>query len=162
MVRIKTQDQKLNDAVQKYSDMLYRIAMSLLGKPEDAEDALQNAFLRYYRKSPEFRSENHEKAWLIRCVKMTAKSLYTLRTRHSHDPLEDHIELSSSPIRNVTPEALYSLSANDRLLLQLRYVEGYTNEEIARLLGKSGNAIGKAMERARNRVRRYYEKEENR
>ena len=54
--------QQLHRAVQQYGDMIYKIAMVILRNPDDAEDAVQNTFLRYYRKAPAFESEEHEKA----------------------------------------------------------------------------------------------------
>jgi RNA polymerase sigma-70 factor (ECF subfamily) len=53
-------------AVEKYSQMLFRICYSILNNKHDAEDALQETFLRYMLKAPLFKDSEHEKAWLIK------------------------------------------------------------------------------------------------
>ncbi len=150
-------EKQLQRAVDQYSPMLYRIAMALLGKPEDAEDALQNAFLRYYRRAPQFQSDEHEKAWLIRCTVQAAKNMRVVQKRHSHEELSSYHSLPQP--ETGLPELLFYLSAEDRVLLQLRYVEGYSAEEIALLRNKSAATIRKQLERARKRARIIYEKE---
>ena len=155
---MKKDQQQLHQAILKYSDLLFRIAMTLLGKPEDAEDALQEAFLRYYRSAPDFQSADHEKAWLIRCVKNTAKDQQILRLRHAHSDLEALRHLAA-PAAGGFPELLYFLSVSDRLLLQMKYIEGYSAEEIAALQGKTPAAVRKGLERARKRAQKIYEKE---
>ena len=49
-----------------YMNLLYRLCYSILLVREDAEDAVQDVFLKYYRKQPTFADEDHEKAWFIR------------------------------------------------------------------------------------------------
>lgn len=147
---------KLKIAMDRYGDMVYRIGMSVLGCPEDAEDAVQNTFLRYYRKSPEFESEAHERAWLIRCAVNCAKSLCTYRNRYRHEPLE-HCTTAAPQVD--LPALLWYLPPKERILLQLRYVEDYTAEEIAQILGSNGAAIRKRLERAKKRAEKIYKKE---
>ncbi len=52
--------------VTKHENRLYRTALAITGNMSDAEDIVQEVFLRIYEKAPEFESEEHEKAWLIR------------------------------------------------------------------------------------------------
>ena len=52
--------------IRAYSDMVYRIAFARAGTKEDADDIYQEVFLRYIRKAPEFRDEEHAKAWFIK------------------------------------------------------------------------------------------------
>ena len=51
---------------EEYGEMLYRIAFVLLGNPYDTEDVLQEVFIALLYNSPEFKTKEHEKAWLIR------------------------------------------------------------------------------------------------
>ena len=149
--------QQLHRAVQQYGDMIYKIAMVILRNPDDAEDAVQNTFLRYYRKAPAFESEEHEKAWLIRCATNVAKSLRATALRHAHEDLT--IAANAETPKSILPELLYLLPVPYRIVLQLRYVEGYSAEEIARVLGEKPAAVRKRLERARIRAREIYEKE---
>ena len=56
----------IREAVIKYSDTLYKVCIVILCNEQDAQDAIQDTFCRYLEKKPEFRDEEHEKAWLIR------------------------------------------------------------------------------------------------
>jgi RNA polymerase sigma-70 factor (ECF subfamily) len=59
-------DTYINDVLTKYSNMVYRLALTRTMNISDAEDVLQEVFLRLIRKRPQFESEEHTKAWLIR------------------------------------------------------------------------------------------------
>ena len=153
----KKNEERLKLVLDRYGDMVYRIAMSILGSPDDAEDASQNTFLRYYRKAPEFHSAEHEKAWLIRCAVNCAKSLCTSRNRHQHERLEDHRE-TAAPMRTL-PDLLWYLPIKDRIVLQLKYVEGYTSKEIAAMIGGTDTSVRKRIQRAKKRAEEIYKKE---
>ena len=57
---------RLEETVRKYENTLYRTALAVLGDAHEAQDAVQDTFVRYLEKAPEFDSPEHEKAWLIR------------------------------------------------------------------------------------------------
>ena len=63
--------------VEKYSDMVYRLALIRTKTRENSEDVYQEVFLRLFKKLPNFENENHEKAWLIKvtinCTRITFK-----------------------------------------------------------------------------------------
>lgn len=58
-----------------YGKMLYKIAFLYFGNSYDAEDALQEVFIRLLYKSPSFKNENHEKAWLIRVMQNKCRDM---------------------------------------------------------------------------------------
>ena len=66
---------ELEEAVEKYSDVMLRCAYAYCGNMADAEDVVQEAFIRYIRRSPEFKDEQHRRAWLLRVVINLSKSL---------------------------------------------------------------------------------------
>ena len=59
-------EQQFTDAVKRYLDMVYRIALNWFRNPADAEDAAQNAMLRLWRTDTEFQGEDHLRHWLVR------------------------------------------------------------------------------------------------
>lgn len=59
--------------VDTYGNMLFRLCLVILCNEADAEDAVQDTFFKYLSKSPTFNDYNHEKAWLIKVAKITAK-----------------------------------------------------------------------------------------
>ncbi len=152
------QKARLHRAVQLYSGTVYKIAMVILRNPEDADDAYQETFLRYFKHAPEFESAEHEKAWLIRCVTNVSKSILRSIFRHSHEPLNENIVAVPSQ-KGSLQELLFSLPMKDRMILQLRYVEGYSSEEIAKMLRLSAATVRKRLERARKKAQEIYRKE---
>lgn len=61
-------EQELGRMVETYSPMLLRAALTRAPTPADAEDAVQDVFLRVLAKRPCFRDREHEKAWLLRAT----------------------------------------------------------------------------------------------
>ena len=57
---------RLEELVNKYENTLFRTALAILGDAQEAEDAVQDAYLRYLEKRPELRDGEHEKAWLLK------------------------------------------------------------------------------------------------
>ena len=67
--------------VQQYSDMLFRLAYSRLQTEADAEDCVQDVFMKLLEKQPEFRDQEHEKAWLIRVTINRARNSFLVIER---------------------------------------------------------------------------------
>lgn len=77
--------EKLQETIDSYSDMLFKIAYARTGNKADAEDIVQETFYQYFKIAREFDSEEYEKAWLIRvtlngCRKMWRSSFYRRRS----------------------------------------------------------------------------------
>lgn len=75
--------------VEKYGDMLYRLSLSMLRNKQDAEDSVQDTFMRYLYKKPKFNDEEHEKAWLLRVCINVCKNKLRARKRHEYVSMED-------------------------------------------------------------------------
>lgn len=71
----KTDAEIFEEKYNRYGDMLYRIAFLYLSNAQDAEDVLQEVFIKLLYSSPEFKSSEHEKAWLIRVTQNQCKNL---------------------------------------------------------------------------------------
>ena len=65
----------MKDILDKYSDMVYRIALTRCRNKENAEDVFQDVFVKFSEKMPKFESEEHEKAWFIRVTLNMTKNL---------------------------------------------------------------------------------------
>ena len=59
-------EHNIEELFEKYSDMVYRIAISYGNQVQFAEDVVQEVFLRFLNKMPQFENSQHEKAWFIR------------------------------------------------------------------------------------------------
>ena len=80
-------------AVEKYSRMLFRICFAILSNKEDAEDAVQDTFIKYYTEAPTFGSSEHEKAWLIRVATNISKNMSRFRARHRALSMDEVAEI---------------------------------------------------------------------
>ena len=73
--------------VTRHENRLYRIALAITNSISDAEDIVQEAFLRSYEKAPKFKSAEHEKAWLIRVTVNLCNSRLRSPWRNKTEPL---------------------------------------------------------------------------
>ena len=73
---------RLEELVIKYENTLFRAALAILGDTQEAEDAVQDTFLRYLEKRPDLRDGEHEKAWLLKVTANGCKSVLRFRRRH--------------------------------------------------------------------------------
>lgn len=145
--------------IEKYSDVLFRCANSYCNNKQDAEDIVQEVFLKCLKKNPSFASENHEKAWLIRVTINMAKDLQKTYWHRNVQELTDDIVDPSSEDRIIC-QLIQQLPAKYRIVIQLHYQEGYKIKEIAEILHKRESTIGNQLSRARNLLKKKYEEEE--
>lgn len=145
---------RLEDLVNKHEHTLYRAALAILGDPQEAEDAVQETYLRYLEKRPGFRDGDHEKAWLLKVTANRCKSVLRARRRHPAVELLDVYPAPGTDCRELM-EAILSLPANQRAAVHLHYYEGYTSEEIAAILGQRPGTVRSHLSRARDALRRY-------
>ncbi len=131
-----------------YADMVYRLAFLRLRSSADAEDILQEVFVRCLRNGKAFHDAEHQKAWLIRvtvnCTKTLATSAWRRHTVPERDDvlteMEDHTDVYA---------AVLALPKDYRTAIHLHYYEGYSVREIAKLTGSTEQAIKSRLFRAR-------------
>lgn len=131
---------------ERYAGMLYRLAYARTGSRADAEDVMQEVFVRLLRARPEFRDEEHAKAWLLRVGACCAADVLRAPWRRREGPLDDGLP---------APEPVLALPAQYRMAVHLYYYEELSVAEIAAVLGKSEGAVKSRLFRARALLRRY-------
>lgn len=149
--------------IQKYHSTIFRLSFGYVKNREDAEDIVQEAFLKLYSSKIKFESDENVKAWLIRVTINLSKDLLK-----SHW-FKRRAELSSDIPTYVREE--YSLSDYLKKLkpeysavLFLFYYEGYSTKEIAKIYKTSVSVITTRLARARKHLKNlllkegYYEK----
>ncbi len=146
-------------AVREYGNSLYRLCPVMTGKGEDADDAVQECFLKYVEKAPNFNDGEHEKAWLIRVASNICKDILRKRKHQSFVSLDEIRNLGVCEDNAQILETLISLEEKYRIVIHLHYVEGYKAREIASMLGISEAAVKKRLQRGREALREIYEKE---
>lgn len=140
--------------VELYTPLVYRLAYARTGSHADAEDVCQDVFLTLARKNPDFKTEDHRRAWLIRVTVNRAASLW--RT-----PWKRRVTLGDESARHLAEipqdfrlaDALAALSGDDRALIQLHYFEGFKTDEIAAMLGRKHATVRTQLMRARKRLK---------
>jgi RNA polymerase sigma-70 factor (ECF subfamily) len=141
----------INNVVEKYSDMIVRVAFSYMKNIYDAEDVTQDTLLKLIKKSPQFENESHEKAWLIRVAINNCKNRLKTVWFKKILSLQDHIYdfTDFTPKENEVIHAVLKLSAKYRTVIYLFYFEGYSIVEIASILDCKESTIGSRLHRAR-------------
>ena len=147
-----THSNRLEELVTRHENTLYRAALAILGDVQEAEDAVQETYLRYLEKRPEFRDENHEKAWLLKVTANRCKSILRARNRHPAVELLDVYPAPDNDTRELM-EAVLALPANQRAAVHLFYYEGYSTDEIANLLGQRPGTVRSHLSRGREALR---------
>ena len=127
----------------RYSDRLYAAAFNICRQQQDAEDAVQDAFIRLYHSRKDFESEEHIKAWLLRVTINAAKStkrLFWNRMRSSYEEYMDSLVFEEESDKDLMDEVL-KLPEKYRIVIHLFYFEEYKVKEIAEILNTSENTV---------------------
>lgn len=138
----------INKVIEKYSDMVYRIALTRCGTVENAEDIFQEVFMKYSEKGPIFESDEHEKAWFIRVTINLTKNVKQSAWNRKVVTLDENIIFEKQEEQDVF-SSVCELPQNYRTVVYLLYYEGYKVKEIASLMKKSEGTIKTWLFRAR-------------
>ncbi|ROL62335.1 RNA polymerase sigma factor [Bacteroidetes/Chlorobi group bacterium ChocPot_Mid] len=148
--------------IMPLKDKLFRIVKRLLNDYETSEDALQEIMIKLWDKRNELEKHPNLEALVVTITKNYCIDL--IRTKKiipmemNEEILEHHsdnpeIELEKSEVNNVLNNAISKLPDIQKLILQLKDIEGYSYEEIANILDKSVGTIRVTLSRARNQLR---------
>ena len=146
-------DETISRIVETYSSMLLRLACTRLDDPADAEDVVQEVFLKLLTARPLFRDSEHEKAWLIRTTLHRASDLRRSAARRNV-PLEEAAQAAAPQAGSELLTAVRALPEPYSAVIHLSYYEEYSIKEIAKLLGVPTPTVGTRLARGRERLRR--------
>ena len=147
------------EAVERYGDMLYRLCLLSLRNTADAEDAVQETFLKYVQKSHDFRSAEHEKAWIITVATNKCRDMLRYRTRHLTEREELLLGYAIEKEDSGILDALMEIPEKYKTPLMLFYIEGYKVDETADIMGISLSAAKMRLSRGRKLLEEKYRKE---
>jgi RNA polymerase sigma-70 factor (ECF subfamily) len=161
--------------VEQHGRAVFRLAFRMTGNEEDAEDVVQETFLRAYRQLDKYQARSSFSTWLYRIASNYSLDLIRMRKRHEdkreRGGAEERDILQSLPVNAPGPdrivyssqvqervnEALNELSAQERTAFVLRHFEGMSIEEIGQALGTGTNATKHSIFRAVQKLRRSLE-----
>lgn len=144
------------DAARRYQDMVYRVALHCFGNVQDAEDMVQEVFLRLYTVGKKFDGEEHLRRWLIRVTINACKDVLRSpwrRRRASLAELPAPEPVFEQPEQAELFREVMDLPEKYRTVLYLFYYEGFSVREIGELLGIRTSAVTTRLFRARARLR---------
>ncbi|WP_430408977.1 RNA polymerase sigma factor [Kordia sp.] len=158
------------DIILPFKDKLYRLAKRLLVSNEEAEDATQEVLLKLWSKKAKIAAYNNVEAFAMTMTKnycldkLKSKQASNLKLVHSnykdeHTSLQKEVEARDSV--NFVHQILEELPAQQKIIIQLRDVEQYDFDEIAKVVNMSPTAIRVALSRARKYVRQELIKKHN-
>ena len=133
---------------------VFRLAFGYLRNRSDADDVVQEVFLKLYRYEGTFESDDHAKRWLLRVAVNECTALWRA-LRRSPENIDDYLETLSIPepqdvdlVRQVM-----ALPTRYRTVLYLHYFEGYATGDIAGLLGVPSATVRTRLARGRARLK---------
>lgn len=138
--------------------MIFRTAYRIMGNAADAEDVLQTVFLRLLRRSDNAEEMENTESYLRRAAINAA--LDVIRARQTNPTVElaeapaRDVEGQTHELRQVLARAMSRLTPRSAQIFALRFLEGFSNQEIARMLGLSQVLVAVMVHRTRQQLRR--------
>ena len=153
---------ELEEVIWSIHVPMLRLAVSILRHPQNAEDAVSQAVISAYQKLDTLRDPAALKPWLM---KITARCCYDLLRRRKREvllaePVSPDTGVFVEPLQDTLFSRLQRLPAAQAQVLLLYYYEGYSTEEIGRILGLPRPAVSMRMTRGRARLKAMIEEEE--
>ena len=146
--------------IKLYHGAVYRAVFSYLHNASEAEDIVQETFVKLFNTNKSFESDEHCKAWLIRvAINLSKNLLRSFRYAHTEE-LDEAIPIESTADCALA-DALSALPPKYRAVIHLHYFEGYSAKEISKILGVSVTAVTTRLARARERLKALMTSEEN-
>ena len=139
----------IKEVIEKYSNMLFRISYCILCNRQDAEDALQDTFFKYITKAPEFKDDEHEKAWLIKVVTNISKNMLVTRLKRKTVDIDELKHIGVDDTDSGVFSAVMELPVKYKMVMTLYYIEGYTSAQISDMLSISEAAVRKRLQKGR-------------
>ena len=148
-----TDDAAARAQVERWGDMVWRLTLARTRHVQDSEDVFQEVFCRFFRHQGELESDEHRKAWLIRCTVNRAKSLLTSPWRRHTVPLETAAQIGVEDEYREVYSAVLALPERYRAVIHLYYFEGLRVAEIAACLKLPEGTVKSQLSRGRALLR---------
>lgn len=151
----------LTQAMSDWGNAVYRLALSQTRSRADAEDVYQDVFLRLFNDRTDFQSAEHVKAWLLRVTVNRCRDLTKSSWKRRTVAFDPQWDAPDTPAHNNEEadiwDAVGQLPEQQRAAVHLHYVEGYSTEEIAQLMGCRSATTRTWLFRARARIKELLE-----
>ncbi|UII55895.1 sigma-70 family RNA polymerase sigma factor [Cytobacillus spongiae] len=142
----------IHHIVDCYSDILIRIALQNTKTLSDAEDIVQEVYIKLLKHQGDFKSEEHLKAWLIKTTYHRCNDFFRSSWFKKVVTINEYMEFLA-PEEQIVMEEIFQLEGVDRTVIYLYYYEGYSIKEISSIIGKKENTISSRLQRARKKLK---------
>ena len=141
------------DALDTYGNAILRCAYSYLHNMADAEEILQDTLLKLLTAAPVFESEAHKKAWLLRVAANLSKNRIDYNALRVTDELDETLAAEGREDLSFVWDAVKNLPVQFREVIHLHYYEGYSTEEISKILGRNPATVRSDLRRGREKLK---------
>jgi RNA polymerase sigma-70 factor (ECF subfamily) len=153
--------QNIEELYERHKKMVYRVSFSYLKNTEDTKDAVSEIFLKFMQNKIIFKTAEHEKAWLLRTTINFCKD-FLKNWRRKNVNIDDYANIEgTNPFKDdEVLKAVMNLPDKYKYVVHLHYYEGYTSEEISKILKKPQSTILYHLQEARKFLKGVLENEE--
>ena len=154
-------EEEIERIVHSYSTMLLRFSMHHVKEEAQAQDIVQNVFMKYMEKQPVFIDEEHEKAWLLRVASNMCKDYlgHWWNRKRNHLTVNDTQFIEKAKTTSSVLDEVRKLSFHQRNAVFLFYFYGYSMKEIAQIFHVKEGTVSSWLTRARKQLRKQMEEE---
>lgn len=139
--------------LEVHGNSILRMAYSYMHNISEAEDILQDTLLQYIKTVPEFESDSHEKAWLLRVAANLCKNRLKYNELRRADELDETLTAQEREDLSFVWEAVRSLPEQYREVIHLFYYEGYSTAQIGMILSQKEVTVRSNLYRGRGRLK---------
>ena len=149
----------MEEFVQRHENKIYRTAIAVMGNKADAEDIMQDVFLKVLEgKAPQFLSVEYETAWLTKVTVNQCRSRLRSHWRKKNEPLLDIYPAQDNEQQDLL-ETVITLPSKYRIAIYLFYYRGYSTKEIAEITKQKETTVRSTLTRARHKLKDYLEEQ---
>ncbi len=149
-----------HEIIEKYFNMIYKLAVSQTKDISHAEDVTSDVFLKYMQSTKKFESEEHVKAWLIRVTVNCSKNIFSSAWFKKTVPLEETLADKMPEEESDVYFAVLKLPQKYRAVIHLFYYEDLSVAQIAKYLQLNEATVRTHLHRGRNLLKEYMEGED--
>ena len=143
---------KIEEIVEKYSNMIIQIAYQNVFNKSDAEDITQEVFIKLMKKIGTFVSEEHMKAWIIRVTINLSKDYNKSFQNKNTTAIDEELKYYDKEIQDTFKE-IEKIKPEYRNIIYLYYYQGYKINEISKILSMNSNTVSSYLTRARKELK---------
>jgi len=159
-------ERRFNELVLEYGERIYRTVRGMVGSHEDADDIVQETFMRAYKKMDTFRGDAAVGTWLTRIALNLSYSRSRRKKLFTDNPVDDYLNVSNSNSispeeiaienerRAVVEKGLKSLPEKQRAVFVLRMYEDMKFKGIAKIMGTTESASRANFHQALNKLKK--------